>query len=34
MLDGFLYWFFVYFCMGIITLPVLRLLVYIFHRKE
>ncbi len=34
MLDGFLDWFFIYFCMGVITLPVLRLLVYVFHRKD
>jgi hypothetical protein len=34
MSDEFLHSFLVYFGIGVITLPLLRLLVYIFHRKE
>lgn len=32
--DSLLHWFFIYFSIGAITLPLLRLFVYMFHRKE
>jgi hypothetical protein len=34
MLESFLDWFLIYFSIGAITLPLLRLFVYVFHRKE